>query len=263
MSLGIITKCPEGLVLAAESRVTIKTNTPTGPIHNNFDNAKKLLVFSGPHKHIGAITFGLGSLQLRTAHSFMPEFEASLPDSRISVLDLASQMSDFFMIQWQKEKMPDLVKYKGSPMIFMVAGFNEGEPYGIVHQFNIPNSPKPIVIRDSDMFGVNWGGQREFVDRMIKGYDEKVLTILKNKLNLDDNQMNEIVQSLGQLEMQIPIKIMALQDCINFCNFILQTTISGQELSIGVRGCGGNIDVAVITRTDGVNMIKQKQLLVK
>ncbi|NQU54977.1 MAG: hypothetical protein HQ522_20855 [Bacteroidetes bacterium] len=263
MSLGIIVKCPEGLVLAAESRVTINANTPVGQVHNNFDNAKKLLGFNGAHKHIGVITYGLGSLQLRTAQSFMPEFESSLPENRLSVVEFAEQLGKFFMEQWKIEGMPAANTWKDSPMIFLVAGFDEGEPYGKVCELNIPHNPKPKIIRDTKDFGVNWGGQREIVDRLIKGYDNRVLDVIQHKLGLTPEQIVEINNELAPLQMQIPVQIMALQDCIDLANFILKTTISGQELSIGVRGCGGNIDVAVITRTTGINFIKQKELQAK
>ena len=44
MSLGIVIKSPEGIVLAAESRVTLTVNGQNGqPSHMvNFDNATKL-----------------------------------------------------------------------------------------------------------------------------------------------------------------------------------------------------------------------------
>lgn len=263
MSLGIIVKCPEGLVLAAESRVTINAKTPAGPIHNNFDNAKKLLGFNGPHKHIGVITYGLGSLQLRTAQSFMPEFESSLPDNRLKVEEFAEHLGKFFMEQWKNEGMPKPKDWKESPMIFLVAGFNEDQPYGKVCELSIPHLPKPKVIRDTKDFGVNWGGQREIVDRLVKGYDNRVMEVVQRKFALNSKQMMELNRELAPLQMQIPVQIMALQDCINLANFIMKTTISGQELSIGVRGCGGNIDVAVITRTDGIKLIKQKELQAK
>lgn len=263
MSLGIIVKCPEGFVLAAESRVTINANTPSGNIHNNFDNAKKLLGFNGPHKHIGVITYGLGSLKLRTAQSFMPEFESSLPDNRLSVVEFAEHLATFFMEQWKNEGMPKAKTWSESQMIFLVAGFDEGEPYGKVFELNIPRNPKPVKIRDTKDFGVNWGGQKEIVDRLVKGCDPRVLEVVQKKTGLNAVQMSELNRDLASLQMHIPVQIMALQDCIDLANFMMRTTISGQELSIGVRSCGGNVDVAVITRTEGIKMIKEKKLQAK
>ena len=70
---------PEGLVLAAESRVTLTAQvTGQTPLHVNYDNATKLLSFSVPNTHLGAVTYGQGAIGFRTAASFLPEFEAGL-----------------------------------------------------------------------------------------------------------------------------------------------------------------------------------------
>jgi hypothetical protein len=46
MSLGIVVIAPEGMVLAAESRVTLSAQINDQNIQANFDNATKLLSFS-------------------------------------------------------------------------------------------------------------------------------------------------------------------------------------------------------------------------
>ena len=75
MSLGVVIKGTEGLVLAADSRVTLEAQRlgrASFPV--NFDNASKLLSFSKPHNFVGAVTYGLAVIGKRTAHSFIPEF---------------------------------------------------------------------------------------------------------------------------------------------------------------------------------------------
>lgn len=81
MSLGIAFKGPEGIVLAADSRVTLNAEMRNGDerllLPSTFDNATKLLKING-QEHVGVVTYGLGALgthQPRTAHSFLPEFE--------------------------------------------------------------------------------------------------------------------------------------------------------------------------------------------
>ena len=139
MSLGIVVKGPEGLVLAAESRITLSAQAPEGPpIHVNYDNANKLLSFKNPHNYIGVVTYGLGAIGLRSAASYIPEFEANLPDDRITIREFAEKLSEFFMSQWEHEMGNN---YRGPPMVFVVAGFNEREPYGQVYSVDIPSKP--------------------------------------------------------------------------------------------------------------------------
>ena len=58
----------------------------------------------------------------------------------------------------------------------------------------------------------------------------------------------------------MPINTLALQDCINLAIFFVRTTIEAQELTIGVRGCGGPIDVAVITQEAGFAWVQHKRM---
>jgi len=139
MSLGLIIKAPEGLVLAAESRVTLTTSAPTGEqIHVNFDNATKLLTFNS-YRSIGVVTYGAAAIGVRTAHSFIPEFETNLnPEETLTVEQFAQRLSDFFMQQWADAGMPGVPAYVGPDMTFNVAGYNPAEPYARLYSFNIP-----------------------------------------------------------------------------------------------------------------------------
>lgn len=254
MSLGIVIKGPEGLVLAAESRITLTTDEGEQTIPVNFDNATKLLSFSDPNCAVGVVTYGLAAIGLRAAHSFIPEFESKLPEERLKIEDFATKLSDFFMEQWKNEMPPD---YSGPAMTFVVAGFDENQPYGKVFLFEIPNNPVPEPRNpDANQFGITWGGQREIVDRLIMGIDPKLTEYLKAQ-NIIDTEFNNILQDL---QMKIPLAAMPLQDCVDLAIFFIRTTITAQQLTVGIRGCGGPIDVATITRREGLKFIQKKHI---
>jgi hypothetical protein len=263
MSLGIVIKGPEGLVLAADSRITIGAQMPDKSILPvNFDNARKLLNFEG-HGYVGAVTYGMAAIGLRTAYSFLPEFEAKLPSKRLAVKDFAQGLSDFFMGQWNAVPPPPPPP-PGSPpqnITFVVAGYNEGEPYGEVYIIGIPNSPTPTPQHPLPAsFGVTWGGQREIVDRLLRGYDERVIPIVQQMFSLNTTRVQELISSFAQLNMPIPIQFLSMQDCIDLAIFFIRTTIEAQRLTMGVRGVGGNIDIAIITRRQFFRFIQEKEL---
>lgn len=256
MSLGILVKGPEGLVLAAESRVTLQATPPGGnTIHVNFDNATKLLSFSSPNVAVGAVTYGQAAIGLRTANSFLPEFEQALPHERLSIHDFAQQLSTFFSEQW-KAAMP--AQYQGPPMTFVVGGFDEGQAYGTVFSFEIPQAPDPREQNPGESFGISWGGQREFVDRLLQGFDSRLPDLVRTALGLDAQQIQQLQQALVPLQMQAPLQAMALQDCVDLAIFFVRTTINAQQLTVGIRGCGGPIDVATITRGGGLTFVQRK-----
>lgn len=61
--------------------------------------------------------------------------------------------------------------------------------------------------------------------------------------------------------MSIPLAAMPLQDCVDLAIFFIRTTITAQRLTLGISGCGGPIDVAIITRREGLRFIQRKQIV--
>ena len=262
MSIGIVIKGPEGLVLATDSRITLTTRKDGSTIPITYDNARKVLQIAKPHNYVGTVTYGLGGIGLRSAYSFLHEFESTLPKTRLSVADYAQNMSNFFMQQWNKA-MP--ANYKGLSMVFVVGGFDKNQPYGRVYLFEIPRKPKPteqhpMTPKKQPQFGITWGGQREIVDRLIAGYDVRALGIIQKTLKLKKKQVQQLQGALLPLQIPIPIQILPLQDCVDLAILFVATTIEAQRLTAGIRGCGGPIDIATITRLEGFNFVQEKSI---
>ena len=259
MSLGVIVKAPVGLVLAAESRITLAGQFPGGTaVQVNYDNASKVFDFQPPHDWIGVVTWGLAVLENRTAQSHLPAFTNALGKERIPVLEFAKKLSEFFMDRWSEANLPD----SGPPMTFAVGGFDEDDPYGKVYIMDIPHSPQPEE-RSKNQFGYTWGGQGNFVERITRGYESAVLGTVAEKFGfgIDEPKMKELIEALGPLQMPIPLEAMPLQDCVDLAIFFIRSTITAQSLSVGTRGCGGALDVATITALEPLNFIQRKRII--
>ncbi len=259
MSLGVVIKGPEGLVLAADSRVTLEARQGDNPpISVHFDNSTKLLSFNG-HSYVGAVTYGAAIIGARTAHSYIPEFENELAEGRLSVSQFARELSTFFLARWNAH--PTQKGPAGGDMTFIVGGYNEGEPYGEVYLFSIPNQPDPEPRNSgANNFGMTWGGQMELASRLIHGYDPMLVPALKEELKLPDETLIKIQGILKKLQFPIPYQVLPLQDCVNLATLLIRTTISAQSVCIGIRGVGGPIDIATITRTDGLQSVQSKKI---
>lgn len=267
MSLGIVFKGPEGLVLAADSRVTLTAQPPgqNVQIPVSYDNATKLLKVNG-QDYVGAVTYGLGAIgqrEPRTAHSYIPEFEKELSNepARLSVSAFAEKLGSFFMRQWSAAQMP--AGFQGPDMVFVVGGYDEGASYGRVFEVRIPSSPTPVEHHQGiGDFGITWGGQREFADRLIQGFDDALPQLIQQFLNLSEEQTRELRNRLrAQLTVPIPFAFLPLQDCVDVSTFLIRTTMAIQSWLIGIRGVGGAIDVAIITRTKGFQTVQQKTIV--
>ena len=263
MSLGVVIKGPEGVVLAADSRVTLEAQKKGGPrIPVNFDNATKLLSFSKPHNYVGCVTYGAAVIGQRTAHSYLPEFEQLVlgkKEQTLKIEDYSKELSQFFLKLWN-ENMPS--DYSGPNMTFVVGGYDLGGAYGKVFLFDIPEHPTPDPQHSGDkQFGMTWGGQLEIASRIIHGFDPALPGVIKRILNLSDEQIEHLINELREnLTFPIPYAVLPLQDCVDSAIFLIRATMVAQRLAIGVRGVGGPIDVAVVTRTGGLKYIQQKAI---
>jgi hypothetical protein len=263
MSLGVVIKGPEGIVLAADSRVTLTAGRQgQPPIPINFDNATKLLGFSKPNTHVGVVTYGAAVIGSRTAHSFIPEIEIELQTKKeLSIEDFSSELSDFFLKQWKKVVTND---DEIPSMLFIVGGYDKDEAYGKVFLVDIPRNPSPLPQNAGENdFGMTWGGQLQIASRIIHGIDPVLPMILKEELKISDKDLGRVLGKIAEtLEFSIPYAVLPLQDCVDLATFMVRTTMDAQNLAIGVRGVGGPIDVAVITRTDGLRFIQRKEITI-
>lgn len=106
-----------------------------------------------------------------------------------------------------------------------------------------------------------WGGQREIVDRLLTGHDPGVVPIASQLFGLDAAKQTLLRQALQQRQLPIPLNALALQDCVDLAIFLVRTTIEAQRLTVGIRGCGGSIDVATVTRNQGLTFVQRKQII--
>jgi len=266
MSLGVVLKGPEGVVLAADSRVTLQAPDQASGmvVPVNYDNATKLLSFI-KQPFVAAVTYGAAVIGTRTAHSLLPEFEVQLPTcdtegigERLGVEEFAKKLSDFYLQQWRSAMPKD---YKGADMTFVVGGFDKDEPYGTVFLLEVPSSPKPVPRSPGTEFGITWGGQLSIASRIIQGFDPGLVPLLKTRLSLSDSAIQQLDAELrAQFSLRIPYDVIPLQDCIDLATAMIRSTMVFQDLAIGIRGVGGPIDIAVITRTAGVRFVRQKEL---
>ena len=111
-------------------------------------------------------------------------------------------------------------------------------------------------------FGIVWGGQKGITERILNGYDDELLTAVKAHLNLSDQDYQGLITRLSQvgLGIKIPYQFLPLQDCVDLAIFLIRATVSLQSWQTEVRGVGGAIDVATITRQKGFEYIQQKEI---
>jgi hypothetical protein len=271
VSLGILIKGSEGVVLAADSRVTLFNQIPNPQVQGqiivlpaSFDNATKLLKVTG-QDYVGAVTYGLGAFITpagpRTMHSFIPEFEAQLKQAdigRLGVQDFAQRLSDFFLERWNT--LVGRPANAGEEIVFLVGGYDEGASYGRAFLFLIPAQPIPAEQNATD-FGITWGGQSEVAFRLLYGYDGELLAFIRTQLGLTQAQVDTLTQQMRpRFDAGIPYQFLPLQDCVDLAVFLIRNTISFQQFRTTVRGVGGPVQVATVTQAEGFQPLLARRI---
>ena len=262
MSLGVVVKGSSGVVLSADTRVTLavcQKGAAPAPVPVIFDNTPKLLTLGDPHKWFASVTYGDTLIGTRTAHSYMPEFEHEIGKERLTIDEYASRLSAFFVKRWNEAVMSERTT-DSDGISFIVSGYDEGKPYGTVRFFSVPGQPIPEP-RSENGFGVTWGGEVEIANRVVQGYDPGLLSLLTEEFGLSTSGIQRFQELAAQrLSYKVPYDELPLQDCIDLAVFLIRTTMTAQDLAVTSRGVGGMIEVAAITRKNGLRWIQRREL---
>ena len=84
------------------------------------------------------------------------------------------------------------------------------------------------------------------------------MQVLEEELGPEEASVLE--EKLQRFGMMLPLGVMPLQDCVDAAILFLRTTIDAQRLTVGVRGCGGAIEVATLTRIAGFRFVQRKTI---
>ena len=142
-------------------------------------------------------------------------------------------------------------------MEFIVGGIDRQSAYGDVFRFRVPNAPTPTRSINPGSFGMSWGGQLEIVNRLVQGFAPGIPSAIQGlHPEIDAVQLSQTLRT--QNEFIVPYDSLPLQDCVDLAIFLIRTTISAQNLSVGIRGVGGTIEVVTITPTEGVKWVQKK-----
>jgi len=308
MSLAINTTTPEGMVLATDSRQSYRNRKGMARIGSDnasklFELNKRIGVA------VTGRAFLPEDGIPKNISKFIEQFKRETEIEGLDVQGVAEKLHYLFdkKYKWQEQldKLPDkirmdlsrqgcevleikpeeyLVKFKFKDVkgikregvggidriTLLVAGYNKDGSHE-VYTVNIPG--KIEKKRDSrekgKEYGASWVGQIDVVSRIVLGFDGRIGNIKFIQEAIQKHGKEEVNKGLRSLEYAIQWGTMTLQDALNFCVLMIQTTSAIQRFSDGIRanpgdmpGVGGPIDVAVITPDKGFVWIKKKKLRV-
>ena len=255
MTICIGIKVAEGLVLAADSLATISNDE--GGIVQQFQHSQKVSQI-GDYP-AGTFTWGVGSIASLTIDSVIMEFSETLaPYSTIrghegfTIAELARRLFDF--VNERYTAYYQAANRDPEPLGIAVGGYSSDAHFGDLYGFFLPFDTEPVnyfpdLPDGTPIFNVKWFGQSEPLVRLMYGADPNLLEETLTPQYTDENQMIEAARALyGKYTYPVLFNLMPLQDAIDFAVYLVGVVNGKFRFTVGQPLCGGDIDVAIISR---------------
>jgi hypothetical protein len=257
MTIAIIMKVNDGLILATDSASTIVGTDESGnrsAVHVYF-NANKLFNLKKGYP-VGCMTWGNGSIGDSSVATLVKDFrEKYNPENNaIDVSSITQSFKKFISKKIEKEKID-------KEMIgFVIAGYSSKSSKPEIYSMEITADgiSDPIQINKDEPIAVTWFGDTEITTRLLLGMSSKLDQLLKDN-DLDNNLVEKIIENIKN-DMQLPIGVpaMPIQDAIDFVMFLADISCKMSKFMAGAQIIGGSIDLAVITKHEKFKWINRK-----
>ena len=266
MTLCIVVKTPSGLALAVDSRVTISRRVGDVIHRSHLDSATKLLTFGKVHNNVAAVTYGNAIIPgtERTPESYITELVSDLPKEQLSVRDFSRKLAVFFA-----ERIPGDYSDNPSPMVtqdgvnLYIIGYDpdEASPYGCVFYTQVQKHPVLIPQFAGNSFGASWGGDDSYIQRLYFGLSPGGADFILN--HVPKEQRSEVGAALeNRFAIRVPFGLIGLQDGVDFAVSLIRMTALLQRLTLSEATVGGHIDVATVTKSEGLRLVQVKEVKV-
>lgn len=306
MSLAINTTTPEGIILTADSRQSYRNRKGMARIGSD-NASKLFQLNKRIGVAVAGLAFLSEDGIPKNISEFIEQFKRETEVEKLDVKNVTKKLHYLFnkKYKWQEElnKLPEkirrnlqkqgcevleikkeqyTVKFRFKDpqgnikqgtgrvglIILLVAGYNKDGS----HEVYICYIPGEIQKkRDSKEkgkeYGAAWIGQTDVVQRIVLGYDGRIRNIKFVQESIKKCRQGQVNKQLRNLEYVIQWGTMTLQDAIDFCTLIIQTTSAIQRFSDGITadpgsipGVGGPVDVVVITPEKGFVWVNKKKL---
>lgn len=261
MSIMCCVYIPEGIVLAADSRLTRTKTDHIEKIPETEKNAKTVLVYKTTYtssdntqkvmlikkSNVGISFCGNAIIDGATVADFIRRFEIEKVLPEHTTEQIAHNLADY---------------YNGNDTHFFVCGYDSDVPYvfdvyrKIVKRFNIAE----ITQNKSDVKDAADDGQDELIETGVPENIKKQPEDVKDTTLAEPNviygatwagQMTAITKVVNNSpSLNADWSAMPLKDAIDFAEFLIDTTIKYERFCDDIQTCGGDIDILVITKDE-------------
>lgn len=263
MTVAVVVKVYDGLVLAADSATTMDA----GHTQHVYNNANKVFQLHRQYP-VGAMTWGLGALGAASIATLCkdlrrrlmgndPAFEEWDLTPNYTIEQVAGRCVEFF----HDELIAPLFAGQSVPSALgiLVAGYSAGASLAEAWEITFVDPsvrPQPELVIPVD--GVGWlaFAQPQATQRLFDGIDPHVHHQIRQVLTpAEYAKIEPIIRSAANNPALAP---MPLADAIELAGMLVHTTEQFSHFLFGPDTVGGWIDIASLSRHEGFRWISRK-----
>jgi hypothetical protein len=265
MTIALAIKVHDGLVLAADSATTLMDGSNS--VANIYNNANKVFNL---HKGlpIGALTWGLGNIgpasistlakDVRRRFTSSSESHWKVDPENYDVATVADRVHEFMFTE-RYEPLFGNVPADDRPFLgFLTAGYSSDDDSPRLFEHSLDGQGGAVREVLTAEAGAQWWGQPEAIARILNGLTIDLVPALVNMGIEQDVSQALVTGAMGQVARPLVSSAMPIQDAIDLAEFLVATTIQFVRFSPGHATVGGPIDIATITKHEGLKWIQRK-----
>lgn len=247
-------------------------------------------IFSLSPLEMGIMTTGIASIGKRTIKSLIEEFKSKEPAFRskpkpknYTVKSIAKKILDFITKKYE-DIYPD--EQQRPVLEFILGGYDKKNPIPEIVRIKFPKKEIEDTLKKGG-FGIVFGGQMKEIQRIVFGtdwgnklalkkrhiellrkYREKMneylrkenITIIIPEINIEEVKELDIFSNDWDLEgFNANWGDFSEQNAIECVDFFVNIMIKSQQFSEGMPTVGGEVHIALITKTNGFRFISKEE----
>jgi hypothetical protein len=212
-----------------------------------------------------------------------------------AVKDISQHFLAHMRQLWEQqfEGTPETNKPYLPSVNFLLAGYGANDSYGMIFKLDISLNQMHEQFPDGDHMGICWSGQADYVERLTKGIDNRlVFTANKQILEVLSQQREatimDISNALEEANVELPEGLnlnitehtppgipwdlatadidfgnLSTQYAIDLVELLVNTQSGMQRFARGIPTVGGRTHIGVIKRGEGFSLLNEPNLLHK